>query len=62
MIIIYSDFKWMMIISSALRVLGRRSMKLGLTQGHAIVVMCSTFVLGRDKFISIRDVRFSKPF
>ena len=56
------NFKQAMIISSALRVLGKPTRKLGLTQRHAIVVMCSTFRLGCDNFIDTRVVRFLKPF
>ena len=45
-VIIYTficiDFKWTMIISSAMWIFGRRSRKLGLIQEHVAVVTCST--------------------
>ena len=59
---IYSNFKRMMIINSALRVLGRRSRELDPIQGHATVVTCPTPGLECDNFISIKAIRFSKPF
>ena len=48
-ICLYSDFKWVMIINSALRVLERHSKKLGSTQGNTTVVTCLTPRLWRDK-------------
>ena len=45
-----------MIINSALRVLERHYKKLGLTQGHTIVVTCPTPGLGRDTiYLVIND-------
>ena len=51
---IHSNFKWVMIINSALRVFGRRFRKFDLTQWHIAVVMHPTFGLGRDRTTRVR--------